>query len=157
MTAMQPESLDILEKANVPPDQARAFVRAMKVEISRATDTLATKHDIEVLRHEVAEMGHGLELKIEGLRGDLETKIAGVRGDLETKFEGLEGKFEGLRGGLETKFESLRGTVDTRIEGVRVEIHQGASSITRQMYAAVFGAVTFLIGTAYFFVTHLRN
>ncbi len=128
MTSMQVESLDILEKANVPLDQARAFVGAMKVEISRAVDTLATRHDMEVLRREMKEMGQGLELKIEGLRGS-----------------------------LETKFEGLRGTVDTKIEGVRVEIHQSASSITRQMYAAVFGAATFLVGMAYFFVTHLRN
>ncbi len=126
---------------------------AMQVEISRATDTLATQHDMEVLRRETREMSQGLELKF----GGLETKFERLRGDLETKFGGLETKFEGLRGDLETKFEGLRGTVDARIEGVRVEIHQSASSVTRQMYAAVFGTATFLVGMAYFFVTHLRN
>jgi hypothetical protein len=150
MAAMQPESLDILEKAHVPPEQARAFVSAMRIEINRATDILATKHDVglvrhdvELVRHEMAEMRQGLEFKIEGLRGGLETKIEGLRGDLETKIEGL-------RGGLETKIEGLRGDL-------RSEIHQTASNITRQMYAAIFGSMTFLVGMAYLFVTHLRN
>ncbi len=110
MAAMQPDSLDILEQAHIPPEQARAFVRAMKIEVSRATDTLATKHDMELVRHEMTEMRQGLELKIEGLRGSLETKIEAMRG-----------------------------------------------SIVVQLYAALFGAMTFLVGVAYLFVTHLKN
>ena len=38
---MQAESLEILEKAKVAPDQARAIVRAIEVEIAGARDTLA--------------------------------------------------------------------------------------------------------------------
>jgi hypothetical protein len=52
---MQSESLEILEKADVPAAQARAIVRAIDVEIS-AHDTLATKQDIAVLRGEVTSL-----------------------------------------------------------------------------------------------------
>jgi hypothetical protein len=34
------------EKASVAPAQARAFVRAIEIEIAGARDTLATKHDL---------------------------------------------------------------------------------------------------------------
>src|SRR5690606_36722000 len=43
---MQPESLEVLEKADVPPVQARAIVCAIEIDIAGATDTLATKHDL---------------------------------------------------------------------------------------------------------------
>ena len=53
--AVQAASLEILEKAAVPPAQARAIVQAIEIEIAGAKDTLATKQDILVLRHEFME------------------------------------------------------------------------------------------------------
>jgi hypothetical protein len=52
---MQAESLEILEKADVAPAQARAIVRVIDVEIG-ARDTLATKQDVGVLHGEMANM-----------------------------------------------------------------------------------------------------
>ena len=43
---MQAESLEVLEKADVAPAQARAIVRAIEIEIAGAKDALATKHDL---------------------------------------------------------------------------------------------------------------
>ena len=99
--SMQGASLELLEKAAVPPAQARAIVQAIEIELAGARDTLATKQDLLVL-------GHGLELKMETLRGEL-----------------------------------------------RSEIHHTASSITRQMYAAMLGQLALLLGLAYFFVSHV--
>ena len=39
---MQAESVEVLEKADVPPAQARAIVRAIEIEMGGAKDTLAT-------------------------------------------------------------------------------------------------------------------
>jgi len=99
--SMQAASLEVLEKANLPPLQARAIVQA--IEIAGARDTLATKHDVVQLRQEMSDMRHGLEIKL---------------------------------------------------EGVRTEIHASASSISRQMYAALLGQMAVLLGVAYFFVAH---
>jgi hypothetical protein len=96
--AMQAESLEVLENADVPPAQARAIVRAIEIEIGGAKDTLATKHDLVLLRQDMSE-----------LRGEL-----------------------------------------------KAEIHGSASSITRQMYAALLGQMAVLLGFAYFFATHVR-
>src|SRR5437588_12100627 len=54
--AVHPASLEILEKAAVPPAQARAIVQAIEIEIAGAKEILATKQDILILRHETAEM-----------------------------------------------------------------------------------------------------
>ena len=66
--AVQAASLEILERANVPPAQARAFVQAIEIEIAGAKDTLATKQDLMVLRNELSE-------KIAELRAELRTEM----------------------------------------------------------------------------------
>jgi hypothetical protein len=71
--AVQAASLEILEKAALPAAQARAIVQAIEIEIAGAKDTLATKHDLSLLRHE-------LELRIEALRDDLRTEMHAVAG-----------------------------------------------------------------------------
>jgi hypothetical protein len=96
---MQAASLEILEKAALPPAQARAIVQAIEIEIAGAKDTLATKQDLLMLRHEVTE----------------------------------------------------------KLSELRSEIHAAASSNVRQMYAAMLGQLAVLLGTAYFFVSHVPH
>jgi len=127
MTAMQAESLEVLEKADVAPAQARAIVRAIEIEIAGASDTLATKADVALLRqelrHEMSELRHEMS--------ELRQEISELR---------LEFKADLLK--LETKLER--------------KIHETASSITRQMYTAILGQMAVLLGFAYFFATHVR-
>lgn len=132
--SMQAESLEILEKADVPPGQARAIVRAIEIELAGARDTLATKHDILLLRQELRE-------EILGVRSELHNEISGVRGE-------LRGKISGLGSELCQEMAEMRGAF-------KAEIHGSASSITRQMYGALLGQIAVLLGIAYFFVTHV--
>lgn len=78
---MQAESLEVLDKAAVPPAQARAIVRAIEIEIAGARDTLATKHEILLLRQEVrqemSELRTGLRQEMSELRGELKAEIHG--------------------------------------------------------------------------------
>src|SRR5947208_3104974 len=53
---VQAASLEILEKADVPAQQARAIVQAIEIEIAGAKETLATKQDILILRSEMHAM-----------------------------------------------------------------------------------------------------
>ena len=53
--AVQPASLEVLEKAAFPPAQARAVVQAIEIEIAGAKDTLATRQDILMLRHDTKQ------------------------------------------------------------------------------------------------------
>jgi hypothetical protein len=76
---MQAESLEVLEKADVAPAQARAFVRAIEIEIAGAKDTLATKHDLWVLRTELR--GEMTDLRTQ-LRGEMAEQGAHLRGEI---------------------------------------------------------------------------
>jgi hypothetical protein len=82
IVAVQAASLEVLEKAEVPPAQARAIVQAIEIEIAGAKDTLTTKHDLLLLRSDLQkEMGelrsemtgmrHALELRVEALRTEI--------------------------------------------------------------------------------------
>ena len=66
---MQAESLEVLEKADVAPAQARAIVRAIEIEIAGAADTLATKADLAALEHR-------LDSRITGFAATLRTEMA---------------------------------------------------------------------------------
>jgi hypothetical protein len=124
---MQAESLEILEKADVAPAQARAIVRAIEIEIAGAKDTLATKQDLAALRQDFAT-----------LRQDFATLRQEVRHDIEL-----------LRKEMYELIATLRGEL-------KAEIHATVSGVTRQMYLAVLGQMAVLLGFAYFFATHVR-
>jgi hypothetical protein len=82
--SMQVESLEVLEKADVAPAQARAIVRAIEIEIAGAKDTLATKHDLVLLREDVR-----------GEFGTLRGEFAELRNQLKGEMLKLEAKLEG--------------------------------------------------------------
>ena len=74
---MQAESLEVLEKASVEPAQARAIVRAIEIEIeiAGAKDTLATKHDLGVLRDEMHQLEARLRVEIGKVGAELHAEI----------------------------------------------------------------------------------
>jgi hypothetical protein len=77
---MQAESLEVLEKASVAPEQARAIVRAIEIEIAGAKDTLATKNDVFGLQHELAAVR--AEMGGVAKRGDLVELAAQLRTEM---------------------------------------------------------------------------
>jgi hypothetical protein len=131
MSAMQAESLEVLEKADVAPAQARAIVRAIEIELAGAKDMLATKADLALLRQ------------------DLRQETSELRQELRQEMSELRQEISELR--LEFKADFVR--LETKLEG---KIHESASSIARQMYTAILGQIAVLLGFAYFFATHVR-
>jgi hypothetical protein len=65
---MQAESLEVLEKADIAPAQARAIVRAIEIELAGAKETLATKSDLRSLAQELRQ-------EMAELRGELRAEI----------------------------------------------------------------------------------
>lgn len=128
---MQAESLEILEKADVPPAQARAIVRAIEIEIAGAGDQLAMKSDLVVLRQdlrqEVVELGSQLRKEM----GDLSSQLRREMGD-------------------------LRAELRKEIGDLRAEMHRAISGLARQFYLAILGQTAVMLGFAYFLVTQLR-
>jgi hypothetical protein len=87
--AMQAESLEVLEKADVPSAQARAIVRAIEIELAGAKDTLATKHDLLLLRQEMVELRGELRQEIAELGGQLRREMAEQGGSLRAEMHGM--------------------------------------------------------------------
>jgi hypothetical protein len=79
---MQAESLEVLEKAQVAPAQARAFVRAIEIEIAGARDTLATKSDLLALKHDFDVLRAELRGEMMQLRAELRGEMAEIRAEL---------------------------------------------------------------------------
>ena len=128
--AVQPASLEILERAAVPPAQARAIVQAIEIEIAGAKETLATKQDILILRHEMAEMRTELRQEMAKLGTELRQEMSGLRTELRQDMADLRHSFE-------LKF---------------------ASTVTQpQLYGAILGQMALLLGIAYFFVSHVQH
>jgi len=128
--AVQPASLEVLEKAAVPPAQARAIVQAIEIEIAGARDTLATRQDMLILRHEMAELRTELRQEMAELRTALRQEMVTLRGELRQDMADLRHSFE-------LKF---------------------ASTVTHpHLYGAILGQMALLLGIAYFFVTHLQH
>ena len=76
--SMQVESLEVLEKADVAPAQARAIVRAIEIEIAGAKDTLATKHHLVLLRQDFAELRTELKGDILKLQGRIHESASSI-------------------------------------------------------------------------------
>lgn len=97
--AVQAASLEILEKAQLPPAQARAIVQAIELEIAGAKDTLATKQDLQLLRHELtAEIG-SLRNEMHAMRGDLRSEMHAIAsGNLRQMYGAMLGQLAVLLG-----------------------------------------------------------
>jgi hypothetical protein len=144
--SVQAESLEVLEKADVPPAQARAIVRAIEIEIGGAKDTLATKHDLHELR---SATKHDLHELRSATKHDLHELRSATKHDLHELRSDLREEMSTLRSELRQEIAEVRGEL-------KAEIHGSASSVTRQMYAALLGQMAVLLGFAYFFATHVR-
>jgi hypothetical protein len=129
--AMQVESLEVLERADVAPAQARAIVRAIEIEIAGAKDTLATKHDVLALKQDLQA------LRTE-LRGEMSELAVTLRSEMAELAATLRGEMAAMRGEL------------------IAEIHSSVSGVTRQMYLAILGQMAVMLGFAYFFATYMR-
>lgn len=84
---MQVESLEILEKADVAPVQARAIVRAIGIVIAGAGDAIATKSDIAALRQDLLALRHELTVSIPQLAA--REDLAQMRGELRAEMQSL--------------------------------------------------------------------
>lgn len=96
---MQAESLEVLESASVAPAQARAIVRAIEIEMAAAKDTLATKHDLLLLRTEVRELAADLRGEMRDLAAELRAEIhRGLAGVARQMYTAILGQMAVLLG-----------------------------------------------------------
>lgn len=169
--SMQAESLDVLEKASVPPAQARAIVRAIEIEIAGAKDVLATKHDVLTLhqdsdvlraelRSEMTQLGAQLHAEMAQLAAQLHAEMAQLaaqlRGEMAELAAQLRAEMTELAAQLRGEMAQLGAQLRTEMAKQGGDLRAEISGVARQMYVALLGQTAVLLGFFYFFLTQLR-
>lgn len=85
--SMQAATLEILERADLPPRQARAIAQAIELEMAASHGALATRHDLRDLRNELkvdtADLKGEFKADMADLRRELKVDIADLRNELK--------------------------------------------------------------------------
>ena len=98
---MKASSLEILERSQLPPSQARAIFQVMEAELSAREHTLATRTDLGSGLHDI-------DLKIETFRGEFRMEMQSLRGESRTEMQTLRGEFS-------TEMQSIRAELKSDI------------------------------------------
>jgi hypothetical protein len=146
-------SIEILEKALLPPAQAHAILKVMEVEMAYSQETLATKGDLLATKVDLrADFGE-LRRDFGGLKDDfggLKDDFRGLKddfGDLKIDFAALKGDFTLLM----AEFRALEAKIDARIDG---KIGAVEGRLTRWVFTCILGQTAVLAGLGYFFLAH---
>jgi chromosome segregation ATPase len=120
-------SLDLLEKTQLPPNQARAILQAMELEITAHEVRFCSRAELQDSVHSLKDALHSLETRIDSRCSDLSLKIEALRGELKTDIKSVESKLNAVEGKL------MRWTL-----------------------TCVFSQTAVMAGAVYFALTHMR-
>jgi len=129
---MNPETLKLLERANLPPAQARAIGEAIEVEIVDHKSTLATKTDLLEMRLEFAEFRGAMRLEFSEFRTSMRAEFAEFRKSIAVD----SAKF---RGEMIERIESAKG------------------DLARWVLLVVLGQTAAMLGVGYFLFNQLER
>jgi len=86
---MKASSLELLEKTQLPPAQARAIFQVMELELASRDDALAGKIDHLASKVNLLVDGfHAMELKLEALRGETRAEFQALRAEMMREIKG---------------------------------------------------------------------
>ena len=84
---MKASSLEILERSQLPPSQARAIFQVMEAELNAREHTLATRAGLDSGLHDI-------DLKIETFRGEFRTEMQILRGEFSTEMQSIRAELK---------------------------------------------------------------
>jgi len=148
---MQSAALVVLEKANLPPAQARAIGEAVEIELVAHLDQLATKLDLADLRAEIHGMRGELRAELHEMAGGLRSEIHGMRGELHAELHemtgGLRSEIHGMRGELRAEIHEVKG-------GLRAEMHGMKAELVRWVFICILGQTAAVLAWATLVINH---
>ena len=80
--AMQAATLEILEKADLPPHQARAIAQAIELEVSAGHTSLATRQDLLEVKHEIQVLRQDFQKDLQVTKQELRAEIADSKSEV---------------------------------------------------------------------------
>jgi hypothetical protein len=78
MGSMRTASLELLEKTQLPPAQARAILQVMELELANRDSALATKSDLREAIHDLRAEMQTIRTEVQAVRAELIGEIKGT-------------------------------------------------------------------------------
>jgi len=133
---MRTATLELLERAKLPSEQALAVVQAIEFEIATQREVMVSRSDFLDLRSEFRTEFAPLKADVVQLKADvaqLKVEVAGLRKD----------------------FAQVRDEVRVWKSEIRVELHGVKAELVRWVFTVILGQTAVLLGGGYFILSHL--
>ncbi|HEX3730316.1 MAG TPA: coiled-coil domain-containing protein [Opitutaceae bacterium] len=160
---MKTASIEILEKALLPPPQAHAILKIVELEITSAQEQLATKADLwdteAVLKADLLAAKTELKGEISAARTELKDEISAVRTELKDEISSvrteLKDEVSSVRTELKDEISAVRTELKDEINALRVAMNRSEGRLSRWVLTCMLGQTAVLAGFGYFALTHL--
>jgi hypothetical protein len=150
--AMQAATLEILEKADLPPKQARAIAQAIEIEMAAGHGALATRADLLGLQHalesQLGALRHDHESKLDAFRHDHESQFGALRQELGVFRRDHDSQLGAFKHDHESQFGALRS-------GLELKMAEHKSELVRWVFLCILGQSAMLLGVGYFLVSNI--
>ncbi|HET8697873.1 MAG TPA: hypothetical protein VFO94_10330 [Gammaproteobacteria bacterium] len=161
--AVQPTTLEILEKADLPPKQARAIAQAIEIEIAAGHGALATRADLLGLQHglesQLGALRHDHESQIGALRRDHESQLGAFRHDQETQFGAIRQELDAFRRDHASQLGAFKHDHELQFgalgSGLELKMAEHKSELVRWVFLCILGQSAMLLGVGYFLVSNI--
>jgi len=140
---MNPETLKLLEGANLPPAQARAIVEAIEGEVVDHKSTLATKTDLLEMRVELAEFRGAMRLEFSEFQTSMRAEFAEFQASMRAEFADF-------RRSIELDSAKLRAEMIERIESAK-------GDLARWVLLVILGQSAAMLGIGYFLLNQIKR
>jgi hypothetical protein len=130
--AMQAATLEILEKADLPPRQARAIAQAIELEVSAGHASLVTRSDLLEVKHEIQVLKQDFQM----VKQDFQV----VKQDLQVVKQDLQ---------------VVKQDLQVVKQELRADIAESKSEVVRWVFLCILGQSAMLLGIGYFLLHHI--
>ncbi len=129
MVAMQTATLELLERARLPSEQALALAQAIELEVASQRDAMVSRSDFL------------------DLRGEFRSELAPLKADVA--------QLKAEVAGLKRDFAQLRDDMRDWKSEIRVEMHGMRAELVRWVFTVMLGQTAMLLGGGYFILSRL--
>lgn len=157
ITAMRTATLELLERAKLPTEQALALAQAIELEVASQRDAMVSRSDFLDFRGEFRMELTPLKADVAQLKADvveLKTDVAQLKADVvELKSDVTQLKADVAE--LKLGFAQLRNDMLEWKSEIRVEMHAMKAELVRWVFTVMLGQTAVLLGGGYFILSLL--
>ena len=159
MAIMRAATLELLERAKLPPEQAAALAQAIELEVSSQRDAMASRSDFLELRGELRTELTPLKSDVIQLKADvaqLKVEVAQLKVDV-AQLKVDVGQLKVDVAGLKRDVAQLRDEMRDWKSEIRVELHAVKAGLVRWVFTVMLGQTAALLGGGYFMLSRLTG